>query len=300
MIRAVRTPAERFANLPGFSYEPRYVDDLPGFDGLRGAYIDEGPRDAAQTFLCLHGEPTWSFLYRKMIPVFLGCGARVVAADFLGFGRSDKPVEVAEYSFHFHRDYLLRLTERLDLTKLTLVCQDWGGLIGLTLPLDETFATRLSRLLVMNTTLAVGQAPSDGFVAWRAYCRANPDLPIGPIMRRSTPMLSDAEVAAYEAPFPDIGYKAGVRAFPELVMTDPAMPGVAESRAAMEFWSTRWSGQTFMAVGAADPVLGPEVMAALRRTIRGCPEPMVITEGGHFLQEWGGPIAEAALKAFGD
>jgi len=152
----------------------------------------------------------------------------------------------------------------------------------------------------MNTTLAVGQAPSDGFVAWRAYCRANPDLPIGPIMRRSTPMLSDAEVAAYEAPFPDIGYKAGVRAFPELVMTDPAMPGVAESRAAMEFWSTRWSGQTFMAVGAADPVLGPEVMAVLRRTIRGCPEPMVITEGGHFLQEWGGPIAEAALKAFGD
>ncbi len=297
-IRALRTPEARFADLPGFAWPPRYVEDLPGFEGLRGAYIDEGPRDAPHTFLCLHGEPTWSFLYRKMIPVFLGAGARVVAPDFLGFGRSDKPVKVGDYSFHFHRDYLLRLTERLDLRNVTLVCQDWGGLLGLTLPVDPGFAERLSRLLVMNTTLAVGAAPSEGFVAWRAYCRANPDLPVGALMKRSTPGLSEAEVAAYDAPFPDVRFKAGVRAFPELVMTDPAMPGVAESLAAADFWSRRWSGPTFMAVGAADPVLGPPVMAALRAGIRGCPEPMMIAEGGHLQQEWGGPIAAVALKAF--
>ncbi|HEY2482464.1 MAG TPA: haloalkane dehalogenase [Caulobacteraceae bacterium] len=298
MINAVRTPEARFAALPGFPWAARYAEDLPGFAGLRGAYIDEGPRAADHTFLCLHGEPTWSFLYRKMIPVFLGAGARVVAPDFLGFGRSDKPVEVGDYSFHFHRDYLLRLTERLDLRSITLVCQDWGGLLGLTLPLDQGFAPRLTRLLVMNTALAVGAAPSEGFVAWRTYCRANPDLPVGTLMKRSTPMLTEAEVAAYEAPFPDVRYKAGVRAFPELVMTEPDMPGVAESRAAAAFWSQNWSGPTFMAVGAADPVLGPPVMAALRATIRGCPEPMVIAEAGHFVQEWGGPIAEATLKAF--
>jgi pimeloyl-ACP methyl ester carboxylesterase len=298
MIRAVRTPEARFAALPDFPWTARYAEDLPGFEGLRGGYVDEGPRDAEHTFFCLHGEPTWSFLYRKMIPVFLAAGARVVAPDFLGFGRSDKPVEVGDYSFHFHRDYLLRLSERLDLGAVTLVCQDWGGLLGLTLPLDDGFARRLSRLLVMNTTLAVGDAPSDGFVAWRAYCRANPDLAVGALMKRSTPMLSEAEVAAYDAPFPDVGFKAGVRAFPELVMTEPGMPGVAESRAAARFWSQTWSGPTFMAVGAADPVLGPPVMAALRATIRGCPEPMVIADGGHFLQEWGGPIAEAAVSAF--
>jgi pimeloyl-ACP methyl ester carboxylesterase len=298
MISAVRTPEARFADLPDFPWTARYAEDMPGFAGLRGAYIDEGPRDANHTFLCLHGEPTWSFLYRKMIPVFLAVGARVVAPDFLGFGRSDKPAEVGDYSFHFHRDYLLRLIERLDLRNITLVCQDWGGLLGLTLPLDRGFAPRLSRLLVMNTALAVGAAPSEGFVAWRAYCRANPDLPVGALMKRSTPMLSEAEVAAYEAPFPDVRYKAGVMAFPELVMTEPDMPGVAESRAAAAFWSQEWSGPTFMVVGAADPVLGPPVMAALRATIRGCPEPMVIAGAGHFVQEWGRPIAEAALKAF--
>ncbi len=297
-IDALRTPEARFADLPDFPWTPSYVDDLPGFEGLRAAVIDEGPKEAGQAFLCLHGEPTWSYLYRKMIPPFLSSGARVVAPDFLGFGRSDKPVRDADYSFHFHRDFLLRLMERLELTNVTLVVQDWGGLLGLTLPLDAGARARITRLLVMNTGLAVGAPPSDGFLAWRAYAASTPDLPVGALMKRSTPMLSEAEVAAYDAPFPDARHKAGVRAFPALVMTDPEMPGVAESKAALKFWSEDWSGRSFMAYGAADPVFGPSAMEALRARIRGCPPALVIQDGGHFVQEWGAPIAAATLAAF--
>jgi haloalkane dehalogenase len=298
-MRVLRTPDARFTSLPDFPYEPRYVDDLDGYAGMRAAYIDEPAAQAsAATFLCLHGQPSWSFLYRKMIPVFLDSGARVVAPDFFGFGRSDKPVDEADYSFAFHREFLLRLVERLDLRDITLVVQDWGGLLGLTLPVDPAFRDRLSRLIVMNTAIAVGAAPSEGFVAWRAYCKATPDLPVGRIIKRGTPFLSEEEVAAYDAPFPDSEYKAGARAFPQLVMTDPSMPGVEESRQALHFWSQQWGGPTFMAVGAADPVLGPGPMETLRSQIRGCPPPLVVPDGGHFLQEWGRPVAQAALAHF--
>lgn len=293
-----RTPDSRFGDLPDFPYAPRYLDDLPGYEGLRAAYVDEGPRGAADTFLCLHGEPTWGYLYRRMMPVFLQAGARVVAPDFFGFGRSDKPLDEGVYGFRFHRDFLLRLVERLDLQRITLVVQDWGGLIGLTLPVDAGFRPRLSRLLVMNTTLAVGEPPSQGFLAWRDYAARNPDMAVGSLIQRGTSHLTAAEVAAYDAPFPDEASKAGVRAFPQLVMTEPGMQGIEESRAALRFWSEDWDGPSFMAVGGADPVLGPDVMARLRASIRGCPEPMVIPEAGHFVQEWGEPIARAALEGF--
>jgi haloalkane dehalogenase len=267
---------------------------------LRAAFIDEGPKTAPHTFLCLHGEPSWSFLYRKMIPVFLKSGARVVAPDFFGFGRSDKPVNDADYTFHFHRNTLLRLIEKLDLKNITLVVQDWGGLLGLTLPVDEGARSRIARLLVMNTALATGEPAGAGFIAWRNFMAGQPDLAVGRLMKRGTPILSDAEAAAYDAPFPDQRYKAGVRRFPQLVMTDPGMEGVAESKAAHDFWANQWSGKSFMAIGAADPVFAPDRMEALRANIRGCPPAMVIKDGGHFVQEWGAPIAEAALKSFGD
>lgn len=300
LIDAIRTPEARFAHLPDFPYAPHYVEDLPGYEGLRMAYIDEGPKDARHVFLCLHGEPSWSFLYRKMAPVFLESGARVVAPDLYGFGRSDKPTRVEDYSFHFHHGSLLRLVERLDLQRITLVCQDWGGLLGLTLPAHDGFKARLERLLVMNTAIAVGQPPSEGFLMWRAYSNAHPDLPVGQLMKRGAPILSDAEVAAYDAPFPDIRYKSGAHAFPKLVMTDPGMPGIEEGLAALKFWGEVWSGPTFMAIGAADPVLGVPPMMQLKSQIRGCPEPMIIEEAGHFVQEWGEPIARAALAAWGD
>jgi pimeloyl-ACP methyl ester carboxylesterase len=298
VVEALRTPDSRFRGLPGWDYPPSYVEDLPGYEGLRAHYVDLGPRDAVDTYLLLHGEPTWAYLYRKMIPVFVEAGGRVVAPDFLGFGRSDKPVDQAVYSFDFHRDYLLRLVERLDLTGITLVVQDWGGLLGLTLPMDAWFAPRLSRLLAMNTGLAVGVSPGEGFEKWRAYVAAHPDLAVGALLKRSVPTLSDAEAAAYDAPFPDASYKAGVRAFPQLVMTEPDMPGVEISRAAERFWS-EWNGASFLAVGAQDPVLGVPAMDRLRRTVRGAQAPLVLPDAGHFVQERGDEVARAALASFG-
>lgn len=297
-IEAKRTPEERFAGLPGWPYAPNYIDDLPGYDGLRVHYVDEGPPNAVRTYLCLHGQPTWSYLYRKMIPVFLDSGARVIAPDWLGFGRSDKPVSEDIYTFHFHRNLMIELIKRLDLRDVTLVCQDWGGLLGLTIPPD--MPERFERLIVMNTALATGQSPGPGFDAWKAFSRSQPDMDIAALMKRATPALSDAEAAAYAAPFPDASYKSGVRRFPELVMVSPDMEGVKTSKRAVEWWSKAWNGDTFMAIGAADPVLGLPVMERLRQQIRNCPEPMVIEEAGHFVQEWGEPVARAALKAFGE
>ena len=298
MVEALRTADERFCGLPGWDHPPSYVDDLLGYEGLRAHYVDVGPRHAVDTYLLLHGEPTWAYLYRKMIPVFLAAGGRVVAPDFFGFGRSDKPVEQSVYSFDFHRDFLLRLVERLDLSGITLVVQDWGGLLGLTLPMDAGFAPRLSRLLAMNTGLAVGTSPGPGFEAWREYVATHPDFPVGGLLKRSVPSLTDAEAAAYDAPFPDARYKAGVRAFPQLVMTEPDMPGVEVSRAAERFWAG-WDAPSFLVAGAQDPVLGVPAMGRLHRIVRGSPPPLVLPDVGHFAQESGDVIARAALTAFG-
>ena len=295
---ALRTPDERFADLTDFPYLPRYFDNLPGYEGLRAAVIDEGPRDAGSTYLCLHGEPTWSYLYRKMIPLFLATGARVVAPDFFGFGRSDKPRKESQYGFHFHRNYLLRVIEALDLHPITLVVQDWGGLLGLTLPLHHSARRRITRLVVMNTGLALGENAGEGFRAWRSWVEGNPDLAPGRLLKRGKADMTDAEIRAYDAPFPDATYKAGVRVFPQLVMDRPEMEGVTESRAAREYWRHEWRGQSFMAYGAKDPVFRPELMEALRAGIQGCPPALVVPDGGHFVQEWGKEIAEAAVKSF--
>jgi pimeloyl-ACP methyl ester carboxylesterase len=291
----LRTPDERFAGLQGFPYTPRYVDDLDGFAGLRVHYVDEGA--GGRTFLCLHGQPTWSYLYRRMIPPFLASGARVVAPDLLGFGRSDKPADEGFYTFSRHRDMLLAFVRRLDLPRITLVVQDWGGVLGLTLPLD--MADRIERLLVMNTMFGTGETPlPPGFLAWRTWANANPDMDPGRLIRRGCPHLTDAEAAAYSAPFPDARHKAGVRRFPNLVPDHADADGAALSRAAREWWRNEWHGPTFMAVGMQDPVLGPAVMTALRADIRGCPPPLAIADGGHFVQEWGEAIADAAIAAW--
>jgi pimeloyl-ACP methyl ester carboxylesterase len=289
---ALRTPDERFASLPGYSFAPHYRV----WQGLRVHHLDEGPADAPVTALCLHGNPAWSYLYRHMVPVFTQAGLRVVAPDLVGFGRSDKPADEAWHGFDVHRQMLLDLVEQLDLRNVMLVCQDWGGILGLTLPMAAP--ERWTRLLVMNTTLATGEL-SEGFRQWRSYANTQPDLPVGRLLRRGRPELSEAEAAAYDAPFPDARYKAALRAFPNLVPDGPQAPGAALAREARSFWRERWQGQSFMAVGARDPVLGPEVMAALRADIRGCPPPLVLPEAGHFVQEWGAPVARAALAHFG-
>jgi haloalkane dehalogenase len=281
---AMRTPDERFANLPGFPYAPHYLD----WQGLRAHYVDEGKGE--RTFLCLHGEPTWAYLYRRMIPPFLASGARVVAPDFIGFGRSDKPEEDAFYTFDMHRAFLLEFIERLELSGITLVVQDWGGLLGLTLPME--MPERFERLLLMNTALGTGDAPlPEGFIAWRAYVAKNPDLDCAKLMQRSCAHLTPLEAAAYEAPFPDARAKAGVPDRPDA-------PGAELSLKAREWWKNSWKGRSFMAIGARDPVLGPPVMHALRKIIRNCPEPYAVAEGGHFLQEWGEDVADKALASW--
>ena len=296
MTASLRTPDVRFAALPGWAYSPHY---LVRSDGLRVHHVDEGPRpgshDARRTWLCLHGQPTWSYLYRRMIPVFAAAGDRVVAPDFLGFGRSDKPADEAVYTFDFHRQTLIDLIEALDLRDICLVVQDWGGLIGLTLPM--AMPGRFRSLLVMNTTLGTGDAPlGEGFLAWRSFSNRNPDLDIARLMQRASPHLDAAEAEAYAAPFPDSRFKAGVRRFPNLVPDNPDAGGAALSRDARAFWRERWTGRSLMAIGMSDPVLGPPVMRALHAEIRNCPPPLEIAGAGHFVQEWGEPIAREAVR----
>ncbi len=294
-IAALRTPDARFANLPGYDFAANYYTDLKGYPGLRMHYLDERPLEPnGRVALCLHGQPTWSYLYRKMIPGLLAAGYRVVAPDLFGFGKSDKPTDDAIYTFDFHRGSLMALIEVLDLRRVTLVCQDWGGLLGLTLPMD--MAERFEALLVMNTTLGTGDTPlTKGFLDWRDWNTKNPDMAIAGLMKRACSILSDAEAAAYEAPYPDMAYKGGVRRFPNLVPDNPDADGAALSRQARDWWQTSWTGRTVMVVGAKDPVLGPPVMTALAKTIRNCPDPVMIADGGHFVQEWADEVLAVAL-----
>ena len=294
-MTVLRTPDERFAGLPGFAYAPHWIDDLRGLEGVRVHCVDEGASNAEVTALCLHGNPTWSYLYRHMIPVFMRAGVRVVAPDLIGFGRSDKPVDPAWHSFERHRDMLLRFVERLDLRNVMLVCQDWGGLLGLTLPM--AMPERFTRVLLMNTGLGTGQV-TEGFRQWRSYSNGQADLPVGRLIQRGKPDLTAAEVAAYDAPFPTPEYKAALKAFPNLVPDGDDAPGAAISRDARTFWRERWQGESFMAIGMQDPVLGDAPMRALQRSIHGCPVPHEVAEAGHFVQEWGAPIAAAALAHF--
>ena len=291
MATALRTPDDRFVATPGFPWAPHYLHHA----GLRVHCVDEGPRDAAVTALCLHGNPSWGYLYRHMIPVFTAAGLRVVAPDLIGFGRSDKPVEESAHSFEFHRSMLLGFIEQLDLKNILLVCQDWGGIFGLTLPMD--LPGQFTRLLVMNTGLGTGQL-TEGFRQWRDYSNSQPDLAVGKLIQRGKRDLSAAEAAAYDAPFPDASYKAALRAFPNLVPDGDDAPGAALGRRALAFWRDEWAGDSFMAIGMQDPVLGAPAMQSLRKVIRNCPPALEVAEGGHFVQEWGAPIARAALQHF--
>ncbi len=304
---ALRTPASRFNDLPGYPWAPHYVSDLPSLAGLRLHYLDEGAQLQGQgsarratpqrTWLCLHGNPTWSYLYRHQIPTWLAAGDRVVAPDLIGFGKSDKPKKETAHRFGWHRQVLLELVERLDLRHVILVVQDWGGLLGLTLPMAAP--ERYAGLLVMNTLVATGDAPlPTGFLNWREMCRKNPDYDIARLMARGNPQLSAAECAAYAAPYPDAGHRAATRAFPAIVPEGPDDDGAALAREARVFWRERWQGRSLMAVGQCDPVLGESTMQALHADLRGCPAPWLLPDAGHFVPEVGAALAERALKHF--
>ncbi|PXY02386.1 haloalkane dehalogenase [Marinifilum breve] len=297
MIEKLRTPEDRFSNLPDYNFKANYIENLESYEGLRAHYLDEGNGNSNETFLFLHGEPSWSYLYRKMIPVVTKNGYRAIAPDLFGFGKSDKPIDEDTYTFDFHRNFLIRLIERLDLKNITLVCQDWGGLLGLTLPMD--MPERFKRLLIMNTALINGQPAGPVFAEWKHEITSQKNVDLVKLFKKHAPGIRDDEAEAYEAPFPDATYKAGVRKFPHLVAEKPDMDGVETSLKAADYWNKEWKGETFMAVGMKDPMLGPPVMAYMKELINDCPEPLEITEGGHFVQEADGEIiAQKALEHF--
>ncbi len=275
----IRTPEERFENLPDYDFRPNYKT----IGECRVHYVDEG---AGEVVLCLHGEPSWSFQYRRMIPL-LARNHRVVAPDFIGFGKSDKYTEMAEYSFQMHRDTLVEFLDALELNDITLVCQDWGGLVGLRVASE--LPDRFARLVIMNTGLPTGEGQiGDGFMQWRTYVENTPDLPIGQIMQMAMgdpELFTDEIVRAYEAPFPDSRYKAGAQVWPLLVPIRPDDPGADSMRKARDVFS-KWTKPCLVMFSDGDPVTsgGDVLMRALIPSATEQPE-IVIEGAGHFLQE---------------
>ena len=289
----LRTPDERFANLQGYDFEPRYVE----VKGLRLHYVDEGPTGAVPVVM-LHGEPSWSYLYRRMIPPVAAAGHRAIAPDLIGFGRSDKLADRRAYSYQFHVDIIAEFIKQLDLTAITLVCQDWGGLIGLRVAAEDQ--SRFARIVAANTGLPTGDQPmSDAFMRWQHYSQTVPDFHAGGIVKGAcqTP-LSPEVVAAYDAPFPDDRYKAGARAFPTLVPTRPDDPASEANRRA---WGVlqQWDKPFLTAFSDCDPVTrgGDRVFQKL---VPGALEEQhtTITGAGHFLQEDKGEELAAVVLAF--
>jgi haloalkane dehalogenase len=274
-----RTPDERFAALPGYPFAPHYCS----IEGLRIHYIDEGPR-GAPTVLLLHGEPSWSYLYRTMIPPIVAAGYRAVAPDLVGLGRSDKPVDRADYTYARHVGWMRGVIEALDLRDITLFCQDWGGLIGLRLVAEMPDA--FARVVAANTGLPTGEPLGRAFALWQRFSQTSPDLPIGDIIQRGTVTdLPPAVVVAYDAPFPDERAKAGARQFPLLVPTTPDDPGAVANRAAWQVLRA-WPKPFLTAFSDQDPITqgGDRLLQALIPGAQGQPH-VTITDGGHFLQE---------------
>ena len=288
-MTAFRTPDERFAALPDFAFAPHYVEQA----GLRMHYLDEGEGDPV---LCLHGEPTWSFLYRKMIPG-LAAAARVIAPDYFGFGRSDKPEDAGWYTFDRHCASIRRLVEQLDLRRVTVVVQDWGGPIGLRLAVEQP--ERVARLVILNTGLGGGRPPSEAWLRFRDVVRAaGGDFQAGRLIRTAAVRgLADAVVAAYDAPFPTAESKAGVLAFPEQVPIKPEHPNTAPLMAIREALAS-WEKPTLVLFGDSDPIFRPEVADAIARWIPGALPAELVANAGHFVQEDAGEEVAARIVEF--
>ncbi len=276
----LRTPEARFDNLSEFPFAPHYIE----ISGLRMHYLDEGPPAGAPVLL-LHGEPSWSYLYRKMIPVLAGAQLRVIAPDLFGFGRSDKPVNRSDYTYKFHVDSVAEFFQALDLTDVTLVCQDWGGLIGLRVAAENP--SRFARIVAANTFLPTGDRKTpEAFFQWREYSQSVPEFHVGGILRGGcVSELPEDVVAAYNAPFPDESFKAGARAFPMLVPVSPDDPASPANRRAWEVLSA-WQKPFLTAFSDSDPITagGDRVFQKLIPGAEG-QKHVTIADAGHFLQE---------------
>ena len=287
-MESYRAPDERFDGLPGYAFEPRYREQ----DGLRMHYVEEGAGDPV---LLLHGEPTWAYLYRKMIPP-LARVARVVAPDYFGFGRSDKPTRLEDYSYDFHYASVERLADELDLRETTVVVQDWGGPIGLRLAVEQP--ERVARLVILNTGIGAGRAPSPEWLRFREFVRrVGTELVPGQLVRITcVAELSDDVVGAYNAPFPTPESKAGVLAFPELVPTELEHPSAAkmlEVRAGLE----RWKKPALVLFSDSDPIFTPAAAERMAARIPGAGPAEIVAGAGHFLQEEKGEeIAERIVR----
>lgn len=282
-MAVLRTPDERFQDLPDFPFAPHYVEIVaPGGPPMRMAYVDEGPRDAAPVLL-MHGEPSWSYLYRHIIPR-LSDAHRVLAPDLIGFGRSDKPTEKEDYSYEKHVAWMSDWLVKLDLKDITLFCQDWGGLIGLRLV--AAFPERFARVIVANTGLPTGSGMTEGFQQWLQVSQSMPVFPAGAFVNMgSARTLSETEIAAYDAPYPDESYKTCARIFPTFVPVTPEHPSVAENKAA---WAVLESfDKPFLtAFSDGDPVTRGGERPFQDRVPGAKGQPHVTIEGGgHFLQE---------------
>ena len=293
-MKALRTPDERFADLPDFPYEPRYAE----IDGLRLAYVEAGPADG-EPVLLLHGEPSWSFLYRQVIPVLADAGLRVIAPDLIGFGRSDKPADVADHTYARHVEWIRVLAfDVLDLRGLTLVGQDWGGLIGLRLLAEHP--ERFARFVAANTGLPTGDQPMpDVWLRFREVVRTAPQLNVSRLIQSGCQTtLPQAVLDAYEAPFPDPGFAAAVRAMPDLVPAEPDNPASEANRQAWSVLAT-WDKPFLVAFSDRDPITGA-MGPVLKRLIPGAAgiEHPVLAGAGHFLQEDSGPELGRHIVAF--
>lgn len=292
-MEVLRTPEERFAALPDFAFPVAYEEVEADGIRVRMAYVHDGPADGPAVLL-LHGEPSWSFLYRKMIGPLAAQGLRVVAPDLVGFGRSDKPDDRDAYTYDRHVAWLRGLLDAIDLRDITLFCQDWGGLLGLRIAGEDP--ARFAGIVVSNTGLPTGEHPlGEAFEAWRTFSQTSPEFEIGRIVQAATTStLSDAEVAAYDAPFPDDRFKAGARQFPALVPSAPDAPGAAANR---EAWQglMAFAGRFVCAFGDSDPITRGGEKPFLQ-LVPGAVDRGPITGAAHFCQE-DAPEALAAIVA---
>ena len=286
-----RTPDERFEGLPGYDFAPHYAE----IDGLRLHYVDEGPREGTP-IVCFHGEPTWAYLYRKMLPPLVAAGHRVICPDYAGFGRSDKPTDRGWYSYDGHVELMTALLDRLELRGATVVVQDWGGPIGLRWAVEHE--ERVERLVVLNTGIFTGRV-SKGFLAWRDFAQKNPDLPVGFVLQGATKSeLAPEVVAAYEAPFPSPESKAGAAQFPLLVPTEEDGPGASQMRDVADALS-RWQKPALVAFSDSDPVFPhPKSGDVFCDRIPGARPQVTIAGAAHFLQEDEGEQITDEMLAF--
>jgi haloalkane dehalogenase len=297
----LRTPDSRFEGLPDYPWAPNYIEIKDNELGpLRMHYVVDGPKDGPVALL-MHGEPSWSYLYRKIIPLFVAAGFRVYAPDLIGFGKSDKPAQTKDYSYAKHVDWVSQFVLGLGLNDIRLLCQDWGGLIGLRVV--TAFPERFSAIVTANTGLPDGMRPMpEAFLQWLAYSQSLPDMPVGEVLQRGTvSILPDEVVAAYNAPFPDASFKAGSKAFPALVPLTPTQPAALDNQAAWKILET-WHKPWLTAFSDSDPVTkGGEKLFQLRIPgAFGRTHPTLVG-GGHFLQEdVPQELADVAIQLFNE